>query len=177
MKEIDGWFSGPEAELLRKAVEAAPKDVPLVEVGVYLGRSASVLAEGQGGRWLWLYDDMSMIPESMYGLEDLELKHAYTADWPKGEKTVWRFMDPADDPQFPVRTGLIHQDADHSYEVVRKHLQALGPTVVPGGFIVLHDYHCDTYKGVRAAWCDWAGSEDFEEWDRVDSLQVFRRTA
>lgn len=48
--------------------------------------------------------------------------------------------------------GLVFIDGDHSYAGCRADIEAWGPHVEPEGFVVLHDYHSETWpEVVRAA--------------------------
>lgn len=161
----EGWFTPPELELLAQCAREAP-DGDLVEIGVFKGRSATVLAAERGERLLWLVDNMSV-------------DGADTETWPSGDGIRWRLRS----HEIPARSiALLHHDADHTENEVYHDLMSLGHSVVTGGFICLHDYWGmgqakPEYPGVAAAWSRFRDDSDFTWADagRADSLQCFRR--
>lgn len=169
VKLPEGWFTPPELELLAQCAREAP-DGDLVEIGVFKGRSATVLAAERGERLLWLVDNMSV-------------DGADTATWPSGWSINWILIDERPvglDITEPIT--LLHHDADHSEDVVYTHLLDLGERVMLGGFICLHDYWGmgqakPEYPGVATAWSRFRDDSDFTWADagRADSLQCFRR--
>lgn len=154
MSEVEGWYPEPELKRLREVAEAAPPGC-FVEVGVYKGRSARVLASY--GRKLYLYDN--------FELEGADYEH-----WPKG---VWRCLDPCNTPP-PPGVALLHHDAAHDHETVLRHLEHFRDSIVPGGFVVLHDW-CRKYPGVKEAWNDFSGKKEYTLWIKEHTLRAFKK--
>lgn len=160
---IDGWYTDEELALLAKACRAAPKGL-IVEIGVYRGRSAAVLAENRGGRDLFLLDDLSM-------------EGADQAQWPTGEHIfhltgTYSCNVLFDDTDY---IALLHQDAGHDYDTVLWHLKWYGPSITRGGLVALHDFHSTTYPDVQRAWNDYAGGTRWDGYGRAGTLQVWRK--
>jgi hypothetical protein len=157
MTEVEGWYPEPELKLLRAAAEAAPPGA-FVEVGVYKGRSAQVLASYD--RELWLYDDLS-------------LEGADTEHWPPNA-LWWEGLNLLEvDP--PRSIALLHHDAAHDYATVLRHLTHFHPEIVPGGFVVLHDWK--DYPGVATAWADFSGRQEYEVYGEPGNVMVYRKAA
>lgn len=151
-----GWFSEDDAERLYKAAQMAPPAGAFVEIGVYQGKSAHVLAQADPDRELWLFDngtDCAVRPET----------------WPHGPNVhhVLRGVEMKDVERIgPV--ALLHIDGDHSQAGVLFDLTTMGASVVVGGRIVLHDWlqpnHDDGDGGaVQRAWEQWPGHVDFTQ--------------
>lgn len=154
-----GWYTDQEKALLARAAQSAPEGV-FIEIGVYRGESARVLAEHSGNRPLWLCDDLSMEGA------DIDL-------WPAGPNTIGvSHYDML--PQENI--ALLHHDAAHAKDTVLCHIQELGPHVLPGGLICLHDFWSLTYPGVQDAWQAWnVPGRVWVDFGRAGTLQVFRR--
>lgn len=152
----EGWYQDDELELLAKAAAEAPPH-PFLEIGVYKGRSASVLSRFT--ERLILCDNLSM--------------GDFRTSWPP----AWRAVgDVREASHLSPVFGLVHQDAGHDYETVREHLCLLMPKIVPHGFLCLHDYKDPTYPGVEQGF--FVAEHDshtlWTPWNRVGHLQVFR---
>lgn len=164
MTEPEGWYSGAEQERLAELVQQAPAG-NLVEIGVYRGKSARIIVEHAKGRLVTLIDTLVMEGA------DPEL-------WPSGPGINRMIADPLDWPwsRHPIRDiALFHQDAAHDYKTVLAHLKCFGYHIVPGGILVLHDYHAHQFPGVAMAFGDWELHREFEPLEGVDSMAAFRR--
>jgi hypothetical protein len=164
----DGWYTDKELEVLRTAAYNRQYAGHWVEIGVYTGRSAHVLAKEwtAKGYLFYLIDDMS-------------LKGADEERWPTGDRIIHIY-----DGQFPEigDVGLLHQDAGHDFETVYQHLMYWLPRTNPECCIALHDFHSTTYPDVRRAWLKVSHimgllhDMEFKPWADVHSLQIFERT-
>lgn len=159
-----GWYAHDDLALLSEATKSAVHctcEGALVEVGVYRGLSANVICRQAGIRQVYLIDS-------------LELEGASPSDWPTGDnvKHVIGRLTKWDDT--PI--ALLHQDADHSREVVHEHLEILGPHILLGGLIALHDYwEHGAYPGVKQAWDEFSLRDRFDHWGKGSSVQVWQR--
>lgn len=85
--------------------------------------------------------------------------------------------------QVTVPIHLLFLDGDHHYEVVRVDICNWTPKIIPGGFVVFHDYAPlakDLVKnpyleGVRRAVDEWQAESSWEKVEAVQSLCAFRR--
>lgn len=163
MVEIPGWYEDCELSLLETCARSAPADLPVVEVGVAHGRSASVLSRA-GDLRLILVDDLSFVDGR--------------GTWPPHAKS-FRTVDDmsAETPAI----GMLHHDASHAADIVLRHLLLLLPKIPVDGIVCLHDFWSDTYPGVREAWRRVTlelGARDGQAWKthgQASTLQAFWR--
>jgi len=158
-----GWYADYDLQILSEATKAGVHGTcegALVEVGVYRGYSANVICRQAAGRPVYLIDS-------------LELAGASPKDWPVGEnvKHVVSRLTKWDDGPICVA----HHDADHSFEVTHEHFEILGPHILLGGILAIHDFHELPYPGVKQAWDAFSLKGDFEPWGHGYSIQVFQR--
>ena len=160
-----GWFSDEDAQRLFDAAVSAPPGA-FLEIGVYRGRSAGVLQQADPDRELWLFDncaDCGVTPRT----------------WPKGDNVhkFYRALTDADLNDIG-HIALLHHDGDHRCEAVTRDLQQIGPHIVTGGFIVLHDWgqaNHDNDCGVEPGWLAWPGRADYEEVFTYREQAAFRK--
>lgn len=149
-----GWFTDLDCQRLYDAAVNAPLG-NFCEIGVYQGRSATVLHQADPERELWLFDamvDCAVKPES----------------WPHGPRVhhVLRGVEP-DDAKRIGNIAVLHIDGNHTTTGVLHDLNCLGPSVVVGGRIVLHDWDHPNASdrvggGVCTAWSQWPVHDSFE---------------
>lgn len=157
----DGFFGPQDQILLAAAAKAAPAGA-LVEVGVYQGRSAHVLADHREGRNLYLFDNCEFVGVN-------------PAEWPPAGKGIYHnYVDPRD-CRWDLPIALLHQDADHTEELVLAHLKYFAPHIVARGIIVLHDYDSPDYPGVKQAWCAFDQSGNYELFLHGSNIVAWRR--
>jgi O-methyltransferase len=120
--------------------ENLPGDV--AELGVYKGNSAFLLAElarRRGGRTAYLFDTFESLPErDLVGVDsDLKDRELNFVDTSLGavKNTVF---------------ALVHLDCD-LYAPMRAGLEFFYPKLVPGGFMIIHDYSSLNWDGVEKA--------------------------
>lgn len=154
----EGWYQDEELLALYATASEAPP-FPFLEVGVYKGRSASVLSAT-------FFPPLILCDNFALGnFKNLwPIHHTAYTDVREASGSVRAF-------------GLVHHDADHSYEVVRDHLSVLMPKIVDHGFLCLHDYKDHSYPGVETGF--FAAAHDsrtlWTPWRRAGHLQVFRK--
>jgi len=162
-----GWFTDLDCQRLYYAAVDAPLGA-FVEIGVYRGRSASVLAQADPARELWLFDSCADV-----GVRE--------GDWPRGPHIHHRLRAlGSEDAERIGNIAVLHIDGNHSYAGVLFDLTTLGPSVVVDGRIILHDFqqpNADDKVGraVEHAWLDWPGHADFEPIFAFKEQAGFRR--
>ena len=156
----EGWYSDEELRLLAAAAAVrAQSPAAFVEIGVFKGRSATVLSPFTSH--LVLVDNLSM--------------GDFRDEWPAHEL---EFLTAREAASYVDDVALLHQDASHALLPVLEHLRLFLPKVVKGGAVCLHDFHSSTYPGVRAAWAAATRGQK-DTWNRVGlagTLVVFERT-
>jgi len=161
MTQVDGWFTEDEAKLLAAAANHQRFLGHFVEVGVYKGRSAAILADK------WTDTD-----HLLYLIDNMSLDGADSSTWPAGERIIQ--IQNGEMPDIGD-VALLHHDADHTFDVVRAHLQYWLPRMAQRGLIALHDFiKCPTSE-VPQAWAEARGKSRLasKSWGQADSLQVF----
>ncbi len=130
--------------LARECSRVSPQGAAVVEIGSYLGASASFLAAGlrDGDRIFcidtWTNDTMSE------GQRDTQA--AFLANTARYQQLIvpvrgWSHDAPVLDQvraQAP-RVNLLFIDGDHSYQGALADWQLYAPLLAPGAFIVMHD--------------------------------------
>jgi predicted O-methyltransferase YrrM len=148
--DIPGWFTDAEgAEYLRQVRRF---DKPTVaELGTFKGRSASFIAEPihRRGGMLYCVDlwdcEPSVWGDFQWWMNATGLRHCALSLRTDSAEAASFFPDEHFD--------LVFHDADHSYDAVKREIQAWRPKVRSGGVIMGHDYtdlHGD-YPGVKRA--------------------------
>jgi methyltransferase family protein len=169
-KQVPGWFDF--ADIYDHIIARARNGAVFVEVGAYLGRSSLYLAsriQASGKRirvyvvdlWDgWLYDDYREDSSEAPGDEK----------GPEWEDVFWRFIRNVrhagvEDVIYPLKMpseqaaslfedgtlDFVFLDADHSYEAVRRDVEAWFPKVKRRGVLGGHDYLHPDFPGVRRA--------------------------
>jgi hypothetical protein len=169
-EQVPGWFDF--ADIYDHIIARARDGAVFVEVGAYLGRSSLYLASRirASGKKIrvyavdlwdgWLYDDFSESSDVEYGKEN----------WPELQDTFWHFIRNVrqagvEDLIYPLKMpseqaaslfedgtlDFVFLDADHSYEAVRRDLEAWFPKVKRRGILGGHDYLHADFPGVRRA--------------------------
>ncbi len=146
------------AELLEKTA-GVPGDI--VEVGVYRGGSAAVLAAAAGASHVYLFDTFAGMPEhdgtldghwgvGSFGDTSLEAVRGMFADNPA--VTVAKGVFPQDTGHLVAgcRFRLVHLDVDNHGPYMAC-LKFLYPLVSPGGVIVCDDYGEQCCPGATTA--------------------------
>jgi len=144
--KIGGAYSEEELESLRQEVEKLPEYAKIVEIGVYRGRSASILLQALQDKPLQviLIDDWSEIGAEAYGgavsfykqFESVKGWKLYTLPSDDAAKYVWGI-------------DLLHVDGGHDLKSVTSDCQLYLPKVSPGGLVIFHDYERSTLPHVK----------------------------
>lgn len=166
----EGWLTEPEARRLFDLARSVPAPMLAVELGSYKGRSTIALGRGldesDGGRLLcvdlWQMDGVDLLPAHQARISRAGLAHVVTRHRCDTALAA-RGADPGS-------VGLLFIDADHSYEAVRRDLEAWSPCVRSGGYVAFHDSWAPGPARVIAELPGW-----FAPCGVTDSLAVFRK--
>lgn len=151
----------PDVELaLADFASAVPADEVIVELGVYHGHSALVMAwgakQGNGAR-VWGIDPWDT-EGNVYGEEfGLASARAWARYWAKGlgfanhVSLVQGFSHEVGADWSGPPVGLLFVDGDHTEEGARRDLVTWLPHLAPGAVIAVDDYVSPDYPGVAAA--------------------------
>jgi Methyltransferase domain len=189
MRQVEGWFSESEAELLaaaaKTAVDVSPTPNNFVEVGSYCGRSTLVL----GG----VVRALGGSCERVFAVDPHEgTVGAVGQGLVSGEPTIDRFRKTiceaglgqvvkevvarAEYITLDVPLSLIFIDGLHDYANVCGDITQFQGQLLPGGLLACHDY-ADYYPGVRRAVDDLTATGAYELVRQVQSLVVLRKLA
>jgi hypothetical protein len=158
-----------------------PADQEIVELGVFQGRTALIMAwgaaQGHGAHVTaidpWdtegnVYDPPFTDPESRiwaeYRVRELgysdriALVQAFSQDaaerWGAGDDAAHGGEDPgvfSGAIAWAKPVGLLFVDGDHTYEGARRDIEAWAPHLAPGATIAVDDYHHPDWPGVAEA--------------------------
>jgi hypothetical protein len=129
----------------------------VVEIGVFRGGSAKLLARANQSREVHVFDSFDGIPVDPWELDghkrgdfaaDYEDVKAYLSDCPN--VTIYRGVFPATWPKGLTPIALAHIDVDME-KVVREAIVLLWPLISPGGYLVFDDYNAEACRGVKKA--------------------------
>lgn len=143
------------------ARRTAPLGGSVAEVGVYRGGSAAVLAAAKSGRALHLFDTFGGMPTvdrardgqfyaGQFADTDLETVRRRLKAWPDVFFHPGFFPLSAESFAPDVRFSLVHVDVDIESSTLAA-LEFFFPRLVPGGFLVVHDYSDLTVPGTKSA--------------------------
>jgi hypothetical protein len=155
---VPGFMSDQECGLLYRAARFWPVAGPVVELGSFKGRSATLLA--LAGRQVhavdaWVpavYQPTALGPFFMPSDEILaECQANLQRTGVAGQVTIHRGLTAEVGRGWQVQCALLFIDAGHDYANVRGDLDAWLPHLLPGGLLLLHDTFSDRYDGVVKA--------------------------
>jgi glycosyltransferase involved in cell wall biosynthesis/predicted O-methyltransferase YrrM len=158
-----------ERLLLLHLAKSLPAEATIVEIGSYLGASASFLAEGirEKGNKVYAVDTWTNLAMSE-GQRDTYAEFLHNTE-PLQEWIVpLRGLSTEVSQQFDQQIDLLFVDGDHAYEEVRADLEAWLPKVKNGGIVVFHDYNWA--EGVQRAVREFVVPIQTEGGRRLDSI-------
>ena len=172
-QSIDGWFDF--ADIYVEAVSEARDGARFVEVGTWLGRSTAFLAVEirRSGKKISLHcvDTFSGTPDtpchaSVVQAHGGRIRAAFDAAMERGGVSDVVEVIEADsavaaDSFAHESLDFVFIDADHSYEAVRRDIEAWAPKVRAGGVLAGHDYSVD-FPGVIRAVTEYLSKYDAE---------------
>lgn len=178
-EDIHGWFDW--ATVYQQCLQQAPRDAQMVEVGVWMGKSLSYLAElcQRTNRqdvtlygvdhWYGCEKCQDEIVQALEGDED-EIYRIARANLDYPNVRLLR-MD-ANDAAHEFRDGsldLVFIDADHKYGAVKKNILSWLPKVKVGGLIAGHDII--SWPSVKKA-----VQEVLPQYNRLDNCWIWRKS-
>lgn len=162
----------------------------IVELGTYIGKSASVMASAirpesgrklitidlftrergeTGSRESYLFKDKSQMEIVTKALADLKLSN--TVKVYKGST-----YDLAPTLSDLTDIDLIFIDASHHYEDVKKDIAAFLPHVNSGGYVAFHDYNSKIWPDVKRAVDEFLnGNKGYQVEFLVDSMLICKK--
>ncbi len=165
LRKLEGKVRASEGERLALLASTVPADLHIVEIGSYRGQSTCYLASGSklGNRALVTAIDLWTIG----GQRDKHGGDGIRAPYSRPE-TYQRFLeqveamgltelvtpvvasslDAADKWDEPI--GLLHIDAEHSYNACSLDIRSWSQHVAVGGWVAFHDYS-SRFPGVMQA--------------------------
>lgn len=159
--EVEIYQTPAEQDNLKHVLELVEVKGDLIEVGVYMGGSAKIIAKAFPERHLYLFDTFKGLPNDIsvvdgdyagYKIGDMdeanfELVKHNLRDYPNVSLYEGRFPDTAN-PIKGKKFAFAHIDVD-IYVAMKESLDFIYPRMVKGGLVLLHDY--PAHAGVRKA--------------------------
>lgn len=185
IKEIDGWFSEGEADLMIAAtikaagIESSLSDcVSIVEIGSYCGKSTTAIglalkALGEKNLKLYAIDphtgyELAQVPDTYEVLKE-DLNHNNLEEYVqiiKAKSTEVKWHKPI---------ALLFIDGLHDYESVKSDFEHFHKFVVPEGLIAFHDY-ASYYPEVKKFVNEILQNSGFQFVTQRDSLILIKKS-
>lgn len=168
--QVRGMYERQELELLLHISKLAGGWGNFLEIGVFLGRSATVLAltmrRYSFGQKLYLIDNMSN--PGFAGKKLSWPRDPFVVQYKNGERPEIKNI------------ALFHHDADHNIGPVHKDMMQYLPHLKIGGYVAIHDYgRAGVEPGARDGWEmaqeQLKGKVRLVPFRSAISLQIFRR--
>lgn len=175
---IPGWFSVPEAKLMRDRVASLPDPASVVQLGVWAGKSLYAACEGLKGKGgsvhavdLWSERAEAVKTDGLTATEALRWLSRMVSSTRLNDFVYVVMCDSskAANLHHKGQVDLLFIDAGHFPPEVRADVDAWLPKMRPGSLVLFHDCYL---PGVRAAIESAAGHLEFVE--RVESLEVYK---
>jgi len=148
-QKIDGWFDFQS--VYKNVVENGKDGDHFVEIGAWLGRSASFMAteiKNSGKKIKFDVIDTWKGSNEFYHNDYIEKHGSVYENFLKNIDTLKEFINPIVEcsyiaPKYYEDSTLdfVYIDADHGYETVKKDILSWYPKVKMGGIIAGHDYY------------------------------------
>lgn len=164
LDDIPGWFQTLDQDLFAHflGADAVVPRGDLVELGVYLGKSAVLVGRYKRPDETFTVCDLFGTPPSentnrsenarLYkGLERQAFEHNYLALFDELPVIVQDFSSAIVDHVPPGRARFVHVDASHMYEHVAVDVESARTILQPDGVVVFDDYRSAHTPGVSAA--------------------------
>lgn len=195
----DQVSEGETREILRRAERCLELEGDFVEMGCYKGDTSLVLAEllknynarrdvekavEKSVKKLWIYDSFEGLPEK--GMQD---ESALGVDFRRGELAVTKrevkqrflraglpvpvikkaWFSELRTEDMPGEIAFAFLDGD-LYQSIRDSLMLVGPRMVSGGVIMVHDYNNPALPGVKRAVDEWMRGEKYRRTEEFGSI-------
>lgn len=178
------------AEYIALATLASITQKNIMEVGAYLGYSSCIMASA-------LSENRKVFAIDMFDREKGWKKNT-SDDWIFKNYSQWEWAHKnaadlgfAEKIEFikdttagyfkklsatPVEYDLLFIDGDHSYEGCMADMQDYASLLMPGGYMVMHDYISPKYPGVKKATDEFIQQHpEFESLYLVQSMLIVRK--
>lgn len=169
LARLDGMCKRVEGLRLAELAAGVPRDLAIVEIGAYRGKSTCYMALGAragGGAHLYSIDLWTLGGQrDKHGGDGLRKRYEDPANYQaylrqvedmgvieRVTPIVSASSDAAAEWKLPI--GLLFIDGEHSYTGCYSDILNWTPHVVPGGWVALHD-HSARYPGVVDACREW----------------------
>lgn len=164
--DIRGWFFWEDTVLFRDILGGQTKPGTLVELGVFLGRSAALMGHYQAKNDRFVIVDLfgaevgdvanAAENQRSYSTVDTQdfrpqFESNYLALHAELPEIVQALSTEVAAHVEPGSVRFAHIDASHLYEQVTQDLQVMRPLMQPDGVIVFDDYRAVHTPGVAAA--------------------------
>jgi hypothetical protein len=186
---VGGAYADEEAIRLYELAEQTPWDQWIVEVGSYRGFSGMTLAAGSLARpvpRLALVDVWGMEP---FRIEDRHplvgmvenigelLRHADAVGLME-RLFLLRMQSVHAATVWPVgaKIGLLHIDAEHTYDALMQDVTSWQKHLVPGATVAIHDYWPEPYPGVVQAVDELRTQPEWTDWSLIRTQVTMRWT-
>ncbi len=186
MKNIEGWLSDEEADLLidttEKVLTEHPDGANIIEVGSYCGRSTivfgKVIQQLEASARIYAIDPHT----GRVGAEDQQIlqKGPTLGRFQQNLKKygINEFVELIQSHSYQVAWNepvhLLFIDGLHDYLNVSRDFNHFAGWVVEGGYILLHDY-ADYYPGVKIFVDELLTTDDYTKVDCAGSMILLRK--
>jgi len=148
--------------MLAQLAHFVPAHQAIVEIGVFKGRTALLMAAGaarahHGGAHIWAIDAWDL-PGNVYDPPFTEARTRKTAmqnirssAYADRITVIHNFSINVADNWSGAPVGLLFVDGDHTKEGARRDIEAWLPYLLPGSIIAIDDYGHPDWPGVREA--------------------------
>jgi predicted O-methyltransferase YrrM len=179
-REIEGWLSDREAQILYRTARRLPAASRVLEIGSWKGKSTYCIASGLRDGIIYALDpfDGSDVPKHLAGAMPLLDQFKHNLGRGLMERVEIKRGRSADFAGTFQNLDFVFIDGDHSIAACRYDYETYGPAVKQGGWLAFHDYRPNQELG--AAWVVDQLVKPSGEWEwqgNFDSVALFRRTA
>lgn len=164
LDDIPGWFPGPDQRLFRHFLspDAVVPRGDLVELGVYLGKSAVLMGEYQAADEIFTVCDLFGAPSgdeandrenasSYRTLDRQSFERNYLAMHDMLPVVVQGLSSDIGEHVEPGTARFVHIDASHLYEHVALDVDSARSMLLPDGVVSFDDFRSPHTPGVSAA--------------------------
>lgn len=136
---IPGWLSKNEGKLLQRLAGSLPENAVVVEVGSFQGKSTTYLAKGLKDGKIYAIDPH--LGETLIGARRLPPTYRTFINNTKQYKNIIpiRKTSAEANKNWKLSIDLLHIDALHEYEFVKKDLKMWLPHLKSRGIVICHD--------------------------------------
>ena len=153
-RDLEGWLTDSEALALYRATSALRKNATVVEIGSWQGKSTYCLARGLRSGTVYAIDpfngdagaDLDSIREYEEKKGERDLSKIFLSNMSRLGVIHKIQMKKGYSQDFYQEFSAIHTlfiDGDHSIAGCTSDFHLYADKIVPGGFLIFHDYYAD----------------------------------